>query len=108
MNIKQIKDLAREAWFDQQYQDTEGGVPCSISFISGFIAGFRGNTEVYSVEPLENLKSENKHLGSTFVGNTIEILEEANKQLAEKVSLLDLQRENAELKLKDTLGAYRS
>jgi len=41
MNLKQIKDAARQAFKDQQLQDTEGGVPDSVSFIAGFLAGAR-------------------------------------------------------------------
>jgi hypothetical protein len=44
MNLKQIKDLARQAFRDQQLQDNEGGVPCSVSFITGFVEGYlKGN-----------------------------------------------------------------
>jgi len=35
------------------------------------------------------------------------VLKEANAQLADKIKMLDLQRENAEFKLKEVLGAYR-
>lgn len=35
-----IKEAARQAWLDQQTQDSEGGVPDSVSFIYGFIAGY--------------------------------------------------------------------
>lgn len=38
---KHIKDLARKAYSDQQTQDTEGGVPCAVSFIAGYLAGYR-------------------------------------------------------------------
>ena len=41
MNLKQIKDAARQAFRDQQSQDTEGGVPDGVSFIAGFLAGAR-------------------------------------------------------------------
>ena len=41
-----IKNLARQAYRDQQSQDIEGGVPCSISFIAGFIEGYRKNESV--------------------------------------------------------------
>jgi hypothetical protein len=37
----------------------------------------------------------------------VETFEEANAQLAEKIKLLDALKENAELKLKETLRAYR-
>lgn len=36
-----------------------------------------------------------------------EQLEEYNNQLVDKVKLLDAQKQNAEFKLKDVLGAYR-
>lgn len=36
-----IKDAARQAFRDQQSQDTEGGVPDAVSFIAGFVAGAR-------------------------------------------------------------------
>lgn len=41
MNLKEIKDAARQAFSDQQTQDTEGGVPDAISFIAGFVEGAR-------------------------------------------------------------------
>ena len=41
MNLKKIKDAARQAFSDQQSQDTEGGVPDAVSFIAGFLAGAR-------------------------------------------------------------------
>lgn len=41
MNLKQIKDAARQAFSDQQSQDTEGGVPDIVSFCAGFLAGAR-------------------------------------------------------------------
>lgn len=39
--LKHIKDLAIKAYSDQQTQDNEGGVPCGVSFIAGYLAGFR-------------------------------------------------------------------
>lgn len=41
MNLKEIKDAARQAFSDQQTQDTEGGVPDIVSFCAGFVAGAR-------------------------------------------------------------------
>lgn len=41
MNLKEIKDAARQAFRDQQQQDTEGGVSDAVSFIAGFLAGAR-------------------------------------------------------------------
>lgn len=41
MNLKEIKDAARQAFRDQQTQDTEGGVPDIVSFCAGFLAGAR-------------------------------------------------------------------
>lgn len=34
-----MREKAREAYREQRSQDTEGGVPCSVSFIAGFIEG---------------------------------------------------------------------
>lgn len=45
MNLKEIKDAARQAFRDQQSQDTEGGVPDAVSFIAGFVAGARHRQE---------------------------------------------------------------
>ena len=39
MNLKEIKDAARQAFRDQQTQDTEGGVSDAVSFCAGFLAG---------------------------------------------------------------------
>ncbi len=41
MNLKGIKDAARQAFKEQQLQDTEGGVPDAVSFCAGFLAGAR-------------------------------------------------------------------
>lgn len=41
MNLKEIKDAARQAFRDQQLQDTEGGVSDVVSFCAGFLAGAR-------------------------------------------------------------------
>jgi len=46
MNIKEIKDAARQAFRDQQTQDTEVGVPDSVSFIAGFQAGAKHIQEI--------------------------------------------------------------
>jgi len=37
----EIKDLARQAYRDQQNQDTEGGCGEPIGFIAGYIEGFK-------------------------------------------------------------------
>ena len=37
MNLKQIKDAARQAFRDQQSQDTEGGVPDAVSYCAGML-----------------------------------------------------------------------
>lgn len=69
MNIKSIKDAARQAFRDQQLQDTEGGVPDVVSFCAGFLAGARHRQaeidELISVldlkkETLVELEAENK------------------------------------------------
>ena len=41
VNLAIIKEYARQAFRDQQLQDTEGGVPCAVSFICGFRTGYR-------------------------------------------------------------------
>jgi hypothetical protein len=38
-SLKEIKDAARQAFRDQQTQDTEGGAPDIVSFVTGFVAG---------------------------------------------------------------------
>lgn len=45
MNLKEIKDAARQAFRDQQLQDTEGGVPDAVSFCAGFLAGVQQEQE---------------------------------------------------------------
>jgi hypothetical protein len=71
MNLKEIKDAARQAFRDQQLQDTEGGVPDAVSFCAGFLAGARHRQaeidELTSVldlkkETLVELEAENKKL----------------------------------------------
>jgi len=48
-----VKDKARQAFRDQQTQDNEGGVPCAVSFITGFLAGHASASDEIAV-----LKSE--------------------------------------------------
>lgn len=48
MNLKQIKDAARQAFSDQQTQDTEGEVPDAVSFIARFLEGARHVEQVIS------------------------------------------------------------
>jgi hypothetical protein len=71
MNLKEIKDAARQSFKDQQLQDTEGGVPDVVSFCAGFLAGFRHRQaeidELTSVldlkkETLIELQAENKKM----------------------------------------------
>lgn len=71
MNLKEIKDVARQAFRDQQSQDTEGGVPDGISFIAGFLAGARHLQNAYEtldahdemlIATVDKLKEENKKL----------------------------------------------
>ena len=71
MNLKEIKDAARKAFSDQQSQDTEGGVPDSVSFIAGFLAGARHLQSAYEtlnahdemlIATVDKLKEENKKL----------------------------------------------
>jgi len=52
-SLKEIKDAARQAFRDQQTQDTEGGVPDIVSFIAGFVAGARYREE--KVNELANI-----------------------------------------------------
>lgn len=71
MNLKEIKDAARQAFSDQQTQDTEGGVPDGISFIAGFLAGARHLQNAYEtldahdemlIATVDKLKEENRKL----------------------------------------------
>jgi hypothetical protein len=71
MNLKQIKDAARQAFRDQQLQDTEGGVPDAGSFCAGFLAGFRHIESAFNdrckviemqLEDKKKLEEENKKL----------------------------------------------
>jgi hypothetical protein len=99
MNLKQIKDAARQAFRDQQLQDTEGGVPDAVSFVAGFLAGFRHRqSEIDELTSVLDLKKE-----------TLVELEEENKKVTEYKELARLQadtitrleRENK--KLRDAL-----
>ena len=71
MNLKEIKDAARQAFRDQQLQDTEGGVPDAVSFCAGFLAGFRHIENAFNdrckviemqLEDNKKLEAENKKL----------------------------------------------
>ena len=66
-----IKDAARQAWLDQQTQDSEGGVPDSVSFIYGFIAGYEHLQSAFDdrvrvieiqIEDKKKLQEENQRL----------------------------------------------
>ncbi len=95
-NLKEIKDAARQAFRDQQLQDTEGGVPDAVSFCAGFLAGFRHIQaeidELTSVldlkkETLVELEAKNKtHLENfkemlVSIGYTPELVVEDNKTM---------------------------
>lgn len=91
-NLKEIKDAARQAFSDQQLQDTEGGVPDAVSFIAGFLAGARYRQseidELTSVldlkkETLVELKAENKKLREALelTIKTAEYVYQPNKPL---------------------------
>jgi hypothetical protein len=41
MKLKTLKDMARQAYKDQQLQDTEGGCGEPIGFVAGYLAGYR-------------------------------------------------------------------
>ena len=60
MNLKEIKDAARQAFRDQQSQDTEGGVPDGISFIAGFLAGVKHRQD--EIDELEKKINEREQL----------------------------------------------
>jgi len=71
MSLKEIKDAARQAFSDQQTQDTEGGVPDIVSFVAGFLAGFRHIESAFNdrckviemqLEDKKKLEAENKKL----------------------------------------------
>lgn len=75
MNLKQIKDAARQAFKDQQLQDTEGGVPDAISFCAGFLAGARHvqkETEVQG-EYIIVVDTDNNVVGKRKVHSKINI-----------------------------------
>ena len=57
MEVKEIKDAARQAFRDQQSQDTEGGAPDAVSFIAGFVEGAR-----YRQDEIGELKQVNDDL----------------------------------------------
>lgn len=72
MNLKEIKDAARQAFRDQQLQDTEGGVPDAVSFCAGFLAGARHVNKTH----LENFKEM-----LVSIGYTPELVVEGNKTM---------------------------
>lgn len=82
MNLKEIKDAARQAFSDQQTQDTEGGVPDIVSFCAGFLAGAR------HVEQADELVSTNDRI------REVELREVRANRLVVDLSrqLTDLQR----------------
>jgi hypothetical protein len=80
MTLKEIKDAARKAFSDQQTQDTEGGVPDGVSFVAGFLAGFRHIESAFNdrCKVIEMQLEDKKKL------------EEENKKLREALSLVEM------------------
>jgi hypothetical protein len=92
MNLKEIKDAARQAFRDQQLQDTEGGVPDAVSFCAGFLAGFRHIESAFNdrckiiemqLEDKKKLEAENKKLREALklTIKTAEYVYQPNKPL---------------------------
>lgn len=79
MNLKEIKDAARQAFRDQQTQDTEGGVPDAVSFIAGFVEGARHLQNAY-----ETLNAHDEML----IATVDKLKEENEKLLAENAKLI--------------------
>lgn len=69
-SLKEIKDAARQAFRDQQTQDTEGGAPDIVSFVAGFVAGARHQKQTHIESFLEMLIS---------IGYSGEVLQEKGK-----------------------------
>ena len=98
MNLKEIKDAARQAFRDQQSQDTEGGVPDAVSFISGFVEGaryrqdeineltnildFKKETIVEMQNAYETLQAHDEMLIAT-----VDNLKEENRKLVDALKL---------------------
>ena len=61
-----VKELARQAFRDQQSQDNEGGVPCSASFVYGFVEGYQKKDKTGSLisEELKNKINNNIRLNN--------------------------------------------
>lgn len=83
MNVN--KDKARQDYWDQQSQDTEGGVADSVSYIIGHLTA-----QAYLIEVMEKLERElyqqrfnNKHNLSIDqkISDEIERLRNVNKEL---------------------------
>lgn len=60
-----IKDLARQAYRDQQSQDTEGGCGEPIGFIAGYLDGFKAAQNMKDKE-IESWVSANKGQAKTI------------------------------------------
>lgn len=74
MNLKEIKDAARQAFRDQQLQDTEGGVPDVVSFCAGFLAGVKhiiGKAPVLKDEYIVVKDTNNNAIGKRKVHSKV-------------------------------------
>lgn len=71
MNLKEIKDAARQAFRDQQTQDTEGGVPDGVSFCAGFLAGAKYITQMIQNEYIQVTDEKDNVIGKRRVHSKI-------------------------------------
>jgi hypothetical protein len=107
MNLKEIKDAARQAFRDQQQQDTEGGVPDAVSYCAGFLAGARHVEQVIDRADLiqtnreDVLPAAQEAAHYTWLDGRVQFLEDRNLTLRSKVECLNQVNDGLHLLLKE-------
>lgn len=74
MNLKDLKDKARQAYRDQQTQDNEGGCGEPVGFIAGYLEGYRA-----AEAELQKLQEDVKLAAELLLTSSYTVDDEGNR-----------------------------